>query len=139
LRLIQWLRETAHCPWDAYALAEEAIRWNALPLLQYMQQQGAGSVLEKDDLDGLLAWAGTLEDRCWPMGGCQKRDMAILQWLRDAGASFDAGLDYVELDEDDNVVSEGNWTKDAIAWAQAHGFTGQISTEGDAAANGADH
>ena len=56
LKLIRWLHETAHCPWDIVQLARRAVEHDHLEVLAYLKEQGGSMVYAASDCSTAVRW-----------------------------------------------------------------------------------
>ena len=97
LAVMDWLRQEALCPWDVGDLAEWAVLFGQLELLQYIHEHGGP--FTADQLTEQLVLAG------------EHGHLRIAQWLRDKqGAPWPLMLQ--------------NWCAEMMAWARSAGYTG---------------
>ena len=99
LKVLKWLREVAHCPWDAVEAAKCAAMYGHLECLQYIHQHGGPFTPQQ--LTAQLRDAGRLDH------------LAVAQWLRDTQrAPWPAHL------------RNCSWPEKMVRWARSAGYVG---------------
>ena len=103
LKVLKWLIQEVHCPWDLMEASKAAARSSNIEMLQYLhaQQQPA-----QEQLTELLYQAGF-----WQGG------LNAVKWLRERGAAFPPVLG----DKHNNAEKVRAWTRKGIAWARSEG------------------
>ena len=98
VRVLRWLHETAHCPWDAELFAHAAAALGLQDCLAYIHERGGpfSAAQLKEQLDG----AG------------RNRRLSSAEWLKSQqGAAWPDGM-------------QTSWPSDMLLWAMRQGWCG---------------
>ena len=121
LETLEWQREQAHCPWDAYAIAQVTVKYpKSDEVLQYLYDQGESFTDEQ--LTELLMCSVSYV-------GTDAKLLVCAKWLRAHGAPWPEVLECVSQQNHGAELSTKDWPKAAVLWCRSEGCTAPLWSE----------